>query len=372
MALTKPILYSIPAFDATTAYTVQFNSIGGSQVVKNRLVIATNADNVTVYTNDVTTFKYEQTIPANALTNGTYYNATVYTFDSEGNMSQASNTVQFYCYTTPTLTFTNIQPNGTIANSSYAFNFTYTQTQNEPLNYYVVNLYSTEGLVIATSGEQYTGSTTVPLSLSYTFNGFSDATSYSIEVNGVTVNNTQITTGKINFSVSYAYPNIYSIVDLKNNCDGGYINLVSNVAIIEGTTNPDPPTYINNEEINLTEEGSYVQWASGYEVAGNFTGILVGRNFTPYSTIFTFTNTDGSTVSINWLEGYANGDNTGTLMAYAQLVANQGGMIVYNIKTAMIDIPANTDVVTVWFRRINNIYELYLSVEEATSTWLDF
>lgn len=53
-------------------------------------------------------------------------------------------------------------------------------------------------------------------------------------------------------------------------------------------------------------------------------------------------------------------------MAYAQLVANQGGTVVYNIKTAMIEIPSETDVVTVWFRRVNNIYEIYLNVEEGT------
>ena len=368
MALTRPILYSIPAFDATNAYTVQFNSIGGSQVVSNRIVIATNADNQTVYDETQTTFKFEHTIPANTLTNGTYYNATVYTFDSEGNTSQASNIVQFYCYTTPTLAFTNLTPNGTIANSTYTFNFTYSQAQNEPLNYYVVNLYDAQGLVVATSGEQYAASTTVPLSLSYTINGFADATSYSIEVDGVTVNNTTLTTGQISFSVKYTQPNLYTLVELTNNCEGGYVNLVSNVAIIDGTPNPDPPTYINNEEIDLTEDGSYVQWNEGYEVTDDFTGILVGRDFTPYSTIFTFTNTDGSTVAINWLEGYANGDNTGTLMAYAQLIATQGTVAPYSIKTAMISIPSATDVVTVWFRRVSNIYEIYLSVEGGTST----
>lgn len=366
MALTRPILYTIPAFDATTAYTVQFNSIGGSQVVSNRLVIATNADNQTVYDETQTTYKFEHTIPANTLTNGTYYNATLYTFDNEGNTSQASNIVQFYCYTTPTLTFTNIQPNGTITNSNFTFDFTYAQTQNEPLNTYTVNLYDAQGLLIASSNEQYASSTTVPLSLSYTFTGFSDSTNYSIEVNGYTINNTSITSGKINFSVNYVSPNIYSIVELQNNCSGGYINLVSNVAIIDGITNPDPPTYINNKEIDLTQEGSYVEWNEGYEVTGDFTGTLIGRDFTPYSTIFTFSNTDGSTVSINWLEGYENGDNTTTLMAYAQLVVYQGNVIVYNIKTSMIDIPEATDVVTVWFRRINNIYELYISVEGGT------
>ena len=368
MALTRPVLYNIPAFDATVQYIVQFNSIGGSQVTGNRLVIATNNDNQTVYDEQQTTFKFEHTLPANTLTNGTYYNATLYTIDADGNQSVASNIVQFYCYTTPTLTFTNLIPNGTVTNSTYTFNFTYAQEQNEPLNYYVVNLYDAQSLLVATSSEQYTASTDVPLNLSYTVNGFADATNYAIEVNGTTINNTVITTGRISFSVSYTSPNIYTLLELQNNCSGGYVNLKSNVAIIDGEVVPPPPVYIDDKELDLTQEGSYVVWDEGYQVNGDFTGILVGRNFTPYSTIFAFTNVqDGSTVTINWLNGYENGDNTQPLMAYAQLVANQGGTVVYNIKTAMIDIPSATDVVTIWFRRVNNIYELYLNVEEGTA-----
>ena len=367
MALTRPVLYNIPAFDATVQYIVQFNSIGGSQVTGNRLVIATNNDNQTIYDEQQTTFKFEHTLPANTLTNGTYYNATLYTIDADGNQSVASNIVQFYCYTTPTLTFTNLIPNGTVTNSTYTFNFTYAQEQNEPLNYYVVNLYDAQSLLVATSSEQYTASTDVPLNLSYTVNGFADATNYAIEVNGTTVNNTVITTGRISFSVSYTSPNIYTLLELQNNCSGGYVNLKSNVAIIDGEVVPPPPVYIDDKELDLTQKGSYVVWDEGYQVNGDFTGILIGRNFTPYSTIFAFTNVqDGSTVTINWLNGYENGDNTQPLMAYAQLVANQGGTVVYNIKTAMIEIPSETDVVTVWFRRVNNIYEIYLNVEEGT------
>lgn len=365
MALTRPVLYNIPAFDATNQHVVQFNSIGGSQVVKNRLVIATNEDNATVYDEEQTTFKFEHTIPANILTNGTYYNATIYTFDNDGNMSQGSNIVQFYCYTTPTLSFTNLIQNGTVTNSTFTFDFTYSQEQNEALNYYIVNLYDAQGILVVTSGEQYANSTSVPLNLSYTINGFLDATAYSIEVNGVTINNTTMTTGQINFSVSYTSPNVYTLLELQNNCEEGYINLKSNVAIIDGQVVPPPPIYIDNKELDLTKEGSYVIWDEGYQVTGDYTGIIIGRNFTPYSNILTFTNPNGSTVKINWVEGYENGDNVNPLMAYAQLVVMQGNVIVYEIYTDMIDIPASTDLVTIWFRRVNNIYELYLSVQEG-------
>lgn len=368
MALTRPVLYSIPAFDATGQYIVQFNSIGGSQVTGNRLVIATNNDNQTVYNETQTTFKFEHIVPANTLTNGTYYNATLYTIDADDNQSVASNIVQFYCYTTPTLSFTNLIPNGTVTNSAYAFNFTYAQEQNEPLNFYVVNLYDAQGLLVATSGEQYAASTTIPLELSYTFTGFADATNYSIEVNGTTINNTTITTGRISFSVSYTSPNIFTLLELQNNCSGGYINLKSNVAIIDGEVVPPPPIYIDDKELDLRQEGSYVVWDEGYVVNGDFTGIIVGRDFNEYSTILTFTNvTDSSTVTIQWMLGYENSDNTNPLMAYAVLTVRHGTSIVYQIRTDFIDIPTETQPVTIWFRRINNIYEIYLSVEEGTT-----
>ena len=368
MALTRPVLYNIPAFDATVQYTVQFNSIGGSQVTGNRLVIATNSDNQTVYDETQTTFKFEHILPANTLTNGTYYNATLYTIDADSNQSVASNIVQFYCYTTPTLTFTDLTPNGTITNSTFTFNFTYSQEQNEPLNYYVVNLYDAQGLIVATSGEQYADNTNVPLTLSYTINGFADSTNYAIEVNGTTINNTVVTTGQISFSVKYTHPNVYTLLELQNNCSGGYINLKSNVAIIDGEVVPPPPIYIDDKELDLREEGSYVVWDEGYVVNGDFTGIIVGRDFTEYSTIFTFTNVaDGSTVTIQWMMGYENSDNTNPLMAYAVLTASHGTSIVYQIRTDFVTIPNETQPVTVWFRRVNNIYDIYLSVEEGTT-----
>lgn len=360
MALTKPILYAIPAFDATTAYTFQFNVIGGTQVAANTLVISLNSNNQVVYNQKQETFKFEHNLPANTLTNGNYYNATLYTSDAEGNQSVASNTVQFYCYTTPTLIFNNIQQNGTINNSTFTFNFTYNQEQNEPLNTYIVNLYDAQGLQVSTSGEQYASTEEVPLALNYTISGFADATGYSIEVNGVTINNTSVTTGQVDFTVSYTFPNIYSLLQLQNNCSGGYINLKSNIAIIEGEVVPPPPIYIDDKELDLREEGSYVVWDDGYIVNGNFTGIIIGRDFTPYSTIFKFTNNDGDTITINWQQGYENGDDSGTLMAYAQLIANHQSTIAYNIKTAMIPIPTPDQKITVWFRRINNIYEIYL------------
>ena len=74
MAMIKPIALSKNAFDATQDQIFYFTSTGGNQVVKNKITIRLQSDNSIVYTNTVISYKFNQTIPANTLTNGDYYN----------------------------------------------------------------------------------------------------------------------------------------------------------------------------------------------------------------------------------------------------------------------------------------------------------
>ena len=127
MALTTPILYSINAFDAIQAQTFSFNVLGGSQVVANTLTIKNNATLAVVYSETQTTFKFEHILPANTLTNGTYYQATLTTKDAQGNESNASAPIQFYCYSQPMFEISNMPSGNVITNSSYAFTVTYNQ-----------------------------------------------------------------------------------------------------------------------------------------------------------------------------------------------------------------------------------------------------
>ena len=182
MALTTPILYSVPAFDAQNSFVFQFASIGGNQVIANTLTIKNNATLTTVYSATQTTFKFEHTLPANTLTNGTYYQATLTTKDAQGNISNASVPIQFYCYSQPSFEISNMPTGNIVTNSSYAFTVTYNQAQGETLNAYVFNLYSASGALISTSNTMYNTNTSLPLSVSYLFSGFEDKTTYSIEV----------------------------------------------------------------------------------------------------------------------------------------------------------------------------------------------
>ena len=351
MALTTPILYTVSAFDAIQEQVFNFNVLGGNQVVANTLTIKNNATLATVYSATQNTYKFIHTLPANTLTNGTYYQATLTTKDAQGNESSPSAPIQFYCYSQPMFEISNMPSGNVITNSSFAFTVTYNQAQGEILNAYVFNLYSASGALISTSNTMYNTDTSLPLSISYLFSGFEDKASYSIEVTGVTTNGTQITTGRIPFTTDYTKPDMFSFLFLTNNCKGGYITIKSNVIGINGISNPETPTYIDNKEIDLREAGSYVEWVEGYTVTGNWTMRLWGRDFTPNSEIFRFSNINGDIIIIEY--------HADATQCWFELRAKHNDWVWgYVTESAHIALPSETEQVFCWLGRIDNLYEL--------------
>src|SRR5699024_4634631 len=102
----------------TFTFTVQSSS---AQITANRLTIRRQTDNQIVYEEKQETFKYEHIVSAGELTNGTYYNAELVVYDAENNASPTSVPIQFYCYTTPVLSFTNLPVSNIIQNASFSF-----------------------------------------------------------------------------------------------------------------------------------------------------------------------------------------------------------------------------------------------------------
>lgn len=285
--LTQPIVNPISAFDATRAHNITFTVIGGAQVVANRLVISNNETGAIVYNKTAITMKLEHTIPANTLTNGGYYNAVVYTIDNANNESVASTAVPFYCYSQPVLTIDNIPATETIENGTYTFTGTYIQQEGEILNSYQYTLYDSNKNVLSKTPLIYYETDS---SLSYTFVGMSNDTSYYIELSGETVNGTHITSGVIYFTVRYIQPASFAICDLVNNCDDGYIQVSSNIVAIDGKSNPDPPIYIDDKEVDLRDPDNWVEWDSGFRIQDDFTLRAWGRDFNPYEPIITLKN----------------------------------------------------------------------------------
>lgn len=363
MAMVRPVLIGVSAWDATQNFTFSFNvASGGNQVVANRLIIRDNITNEIVYNQKQVTYRYEHIVPANALINGNYYNATVTTYDALDDASAASLPIQFYCYSTPSLVLSNIPVGGIVSSPSYEFNIIYTQDEDESLNSYQFNLYNTSLVLISTSGTLYTQDGTPPFYASHTFSGFEDGLVYYVSASGVTVNGTVVTTELAQITVEYATPSLHTLIELTNNCEEGFISVRSNIAPIEGQSEPPNPIFIGGHELDLTSGGRYVWFNQGFSIIGNFASTAWVRNPTLDSTLFTFTDVQGNHFSIIYRNGYEEDDNTTTLKAYFELVGSTTQGINYYIYSNYIDILSSTDQYIIYISRIGDIF--YIHAEE--------
>lgn len=353
MALTRPILYNVSAFDAMTEHTFSFNVIGGDQVTKNQLTIINQSTNEIVYQQTQTTFAFRHVVSAEVLTNGQYYSASLITYNALDESSTPSLSIQFYCYTQPSFSFTNIPFGNVISNANYVFDLTYNQIEGELLNSCTFNLYDAQQSLISTSGIIYAGGSAVlPTVLSHMFSNLQDNTFYYIQATGRTSQGTEIITSLIGFSVVYTEPSIFSIINLTNNCKGGYIIIQSNLSEIPGQSSPSPPIYVDgNTAVDVTEDGSYVIWNIGFDISSDFTASLWGKDFNENSNIITFTTTSDNEIKINYRKDINN-------QFYAELFVRENG-VVYYLYTPSIDVESS-DSLQIWFRRIQGLYEIGL------------
>ena len=226
MAVTTPVLNPVAAFDATEDMLFTFSSVGGNQVVSNKLIVRDVTTLEKLYEDVVYSFVLEHVLPADTLLNGSYYQATVVTYDASGSGSAESAPIQFYCFSSPTFTFPNLSSGDNITTSTYSFVAQYEQVENELLNQYSFVLYDGEDKQLTTSGVQYVGSTALPPTLVvWTVSGLEDGKDYKIIVNGITAYGTQVTTGFVSFSVKYDSPELLIPIELTNKCDEGYIRI---------------------------------------------------------------------------------------------------------------------------------------------------
>lgn len=355
MALTQPTLYSQAAFDATQEHVFSFNVVGGDQVVANTLTIINNSTNTVVYSQRQETFTLTHTVAANSLINGIYYAASVITENSNGDVSVVSNTIQFYCYTEPSLVFTNLVSGANLTNSSYNFEMSYSQSESEALEQYSFNLYDYSSNLISTSGILYTNTSNVPFTTQYTFTGLLNSTNYYVECTGVTIGGTKITTGLILFGVNYNTS--YTKLNLVNNCLEGYVYVTSNPIIIYGSSNPENPTYVESGEkvyISLKNNGYYVLWDNGFTTSTtDWTLSIWGKNFNENKTLCILSNNNEDKITLNYIVEDGK--------AYILLTAfNNHSKFSYVIFSDSIPQPETSDDVMVWVRRINNIYDVYI------------
>ena len=217
MSLVKPILNPISAFNATSGITVSFVASGGDEVTGNELKIVTNdASQTIVYDNTILSTSLTHEIPANILTNGNYYYATVRTYNSLNETSEWSANQPFYCFSEPTLEF-SISEGEVITTDFINISMTYNQIEGERLSFGVIDLYRNNDVLYKSSGNLYDYSAP-PNILSWQV-GIENNTTYVL-VGEAQTEHGMLVTRAITFSVEYSSHTgeyLYSIVD---NCEG--------------------------------------------------------------------------------------------------------------------------------------------------------
>jgi len=345
----KPVLYLIDTFDATQEKQIKFKWVG-SQSFGNVCEIRENYNDTIVYQATQSTMQLTHTIPAGILTNGILYNVRIASIDVDGNISDYSNPALFYCFSTPTFNFTNVTENQVIKNSSYQTYLEYFQPEGEMLNTFEVILYDLSKSIINSSDLIYYGVN----ELSYMLNDLEDNQSYYIRAIGITTTGMKIETDYIYFSVNYEQPSIYSILSLENISKEGYVKLQSNIKIVECHTEKDP-IYIDDEYIDLRDDILTID--DGFSLDNNFVINFSGYNFSEGLLMQLF---DGvNTINLYYRTGIYDINNN-VKKAFIELLTPVS-FTYYCCFSNYIDIPDDTDELSVWIKKENGLFSISLS-----------
>lgn len=296
--LAKPVLYSIKAFDATKDHVFTFRWNGGS-LKRCKIVIKDNVSGVTKCELSAETMRSQITMPANSVLNQkTPYNivVTAVYVSSDGSEAEATSDPEiFYCFATPVF-YVNMSNEQQVQNSSYTVDLTYSQTQSEELNEYRFILYGNDSTTVADdSGSLYNSQ-----NRSYSLSNLEDNSRYYLRVTGETVNGMICDTGKIPFVVQYLYPISYTDIEIENRSLYGDIMLNSNYVSVDGTKSANGYFVDGNTKLNLTDNGAYCVFDSGYSIGfeKNFKSILDFSGVVASSVFYTMAAPDGTTIKV--------------------------------------------------------------------------
>jgi len=352
--LIKPILKQISAFDKKDSAYFHFNFYG-NQPIKNRLIIKNNITNAVTYNKIQETLHPYHILPSNTLVNGNIYNAQLSIFDENDIESDLSNTVTFHCCTTPLFSFINLNTTiNQVQNSNYELQLQYSQLEDEPLNYYKIILYDYSQKEINNSGNLYNTN-----DLKYVLSGLLNGTQYYVRAVGQTLNGINLDTGFIHFVVKYISPSLFSLVQLENLPFEASVKVSSHFVKIVGKSNPESPDFINNEKINLIDNGSYVKFDNGFNISDNFTLEMLVSNLSDYSIFYEHDNNKNK-MELKYMraafDGYQNEVAYVILRIYNNLTN-------YIITSNYIDVPNINDRLYIFVKKADGLCELKISNE---------
>ena len=284
--LQTPSIEAIQPFDPNYETIVNFY-YDDNQPYKNRIVITDNETNIIVYDNTEDSMRLYTIIPANILTAGKQYLAQVQVFDIDGNYSNLSDPVLFYCFTTPLLSFIGINDNDVYRNASIKLTLNYTQNESEEIKDYQFALYTEDKIVVSSSGSIYS-STLSP----YTFYGLKNNTKYYLRAYGETVHGMQMDTGYIGINIQYNIIPSNMAFQLTNQYRNGYIQIETNIISIGYKLENDNYRF---EDGYLILDDNSLTYNEGFEIIDDFSLFIEAKKL-PVKRFFT---TDDNNISLS-------------------------------------------------------------------------
>lgn len=326
MALTQPFINTIPAFDAQNGITINLNVLGGDAITKysfeimksdgSRLFMPSQKINVNNDIANGTIRTFPITINKNmGIENNQSYMIKPMTYNDEKPDGVVGQATSFTCYVTPSVNiyyydiqngqtgyfpFVNNSVVGTATpNIKIQFNPNDLNSIAEPnvANVYVYGVNSGVRNLIYSSDDIYNFSYDISTDLyeittdlaDFTININKDGTpsenrlydSFEVEWTLRTIENFQPTLQGLITGINCYYQTLRNspFLVINNLCSEGKIEINSKLTSYEGTSNPTPPIYINNQEVDLTVDNSWVQWANYFTLEQPYTFRIWGRNF---------------------------------------------------------------------------------------------
>ena len=351
MANPAPTINQINAFNATQGTTIDFNIIGGTELIRsNRIYIYDLSDNSLICTHLYVSTESIHELPPNTdgsivyesgkssadFVNGAQYYAQIQTYtDTNGTQGGSGLSVakMFWCLVNPTLTITTIP--STISTTSYNISATYTDTSasvvSNIIQQYQFSLYSATGSLLQSSGV-VVGSgtqqgTSAVYDISHNFTGLNVGSSYYVTVDVTTTQGMSVNAQSGTFTVSIDTPTLGEATVVNNACDG-YISVTSNLSGEYGGSGSGEIVSFKTDSENvfskLQVDLEPIQEGSGTPSPSNVRPIrghsevdvnVVGKNLMPKTNSFSRT-LNGITLDYDGEVYHIYGTNTKTDVAY--------------------------------------------------------
>lgn len=335
----KPTINKINVFDANKEYIIEFD-YQGNQPYINEIFVYDTYTNEQVYHNTIETMKFTHPIPQRTLVNGKQYYARICVYDINNEVSDMSDSLYFTCYSTPELSLTTLNSDGSslITTSNYEIGISYCQSEGRKISEYVYYLYDSARTQIYASGTKRLDNGATEFSCP--IKGLSNDSVYYFSLKVITVDNIIIEIPQTKFSVKYRKPTSYSVLNVECDKRAGYMKYNTYIVIVEG--HATGKYELNNGILNI--ESGKIYYNTGFSINDDFV-IGIKCDGTP---IHLSNKSDKIILTQNryneqvYYKLEATNDNLPSMVQYSKLYKK------------------TNELRTIYIKRINGIYGLYI------------